>query len=433
MESGEKDSEGKTTPRSLRHLPYKDASGKIDLPHLRNAISRANQIILKDGTKISESKANSLKSRAQKLLASAGKDFMAEMESSVLSEQKTFFAKLKDFIFGPDPEPDFTVYKDESGRWAWKGVYSNTLVDRDNETLTADAHKAYATLVAEDYIPAPKLLLWHTWGPGEIGIADRIWFDDSTSTAWAMGHFHESKSAQAEALSSYPDLGMSHGMPMATIHRNDKDHSIIERYISTELTVLPNRNAANTATAFSSKLVFTKEENMSQMTEERKKFLADMQFSEEEINFINNLKEKEVVEKEGEETPTPEVETTPEAAETKEEPLRDEVAEALVAISTAIKDLATITGELKKDVAALKATDAEKIAEKAEDTPRMSLAELVQASVLGQEAAKLDGRKSLAKEGPKETEPETPNQFGIPFINQMVAGEDWAKAFKEGK
>jgi phage I-like protein len=40
---GEKDAEGKTTPRSLRHFPYKDADGKIDLPHLRNALARAPQ------------------------------------------------------------------------------------------------------------------------------------------------------------------------------------------------------------------------------------------------------------------------------------------------------------------------------------------------------------------------------------------------------
>lgn len=40
---GKKDGEGKTEPRSLRHFPYKDASGKIDLPHLRNALARAPQ------------------------------------------------------------------------------------------------------------------------------------------------------------------------------------------------------------------------------------------------------------------------------------------------------------------------------------------------------------------------------------------------------
>lgn len=32
---GHKDEEGKTVPRSKRHFPYKDANGKIDLPHLR--------------------------------------------------------------------------------------------------------------------------------------------------------------------------------------------------------------------------------------------------------------------------------------------------------------------------------------------------------------------------------------------------------------
>lgn len=37
---GEKDSEGKTVPRSLRHYPHHNASGGIDLPHLRNALAR---------------------------------------------------------------------------------------------------------------------------------------------------------------------------------------------------------------------------------------------------------------------------------------------------------------------------------------------------------------------------------------------------------
>lgn len=40
---GKKDSEGKTVPRSLRFFPYKDASGKPDLPHVRNMVARAPQ------------------------------------------------------------------------------------------------------------------------------------------------------------------------------------------------------------------------------------------------------------------------------------------------------------------------------------------------------------------------------------------------------
>lgn len=40
---GEKDESGKTTPRSLRHLPYKGPNGEVDLPHLRNALARIPQ------------------------------------------------------------------------------------------------------------------------------------------------------------------------------------------------------------------------------------------------------------------------------------------------------------------------------------------------------------------------------------------------------
>lgn len=44
---GEKDAEGKTKPRSLRHLPVKDASGKLDPAHVRNALARMSQMSVK--------------------------------------------------------------------------------------------------------------------------------------------------------------------------------------------------------------------------------------------------------------------------------------------------------------------------------------------------------------------------------------------------
>lgn len=40
---GEKDSDGKTVPRALRKFPVRNAEGAIDLPHLRNAMSRIPQ------------------------------------------------------------------------------------------------------------------------------------------------------------------------------------------------------------------------------------------------------------------------------------------------------------------------------------------------------------------------------------------------------
>ncbi len=45
MPGGKKDADGKTIPRSMRKLPYKDKDGGVDLEHLRNAISRAPQTI----------------------------------------------------------------------------------------------------------------------------------------------------------------------------------------------------------------------------------------------------------------------------------------------------------------------------------------------------------------------------------------------------
>ena len=42
-DGGEKDDDGRTTPRSLRHYPHHNAAGELDLPHLRNALSRVAQ------------------------------------------------------------------------------------------------------------------------------------------------------------------------------------------------------------------------------------------------------------------------------------------------------------------------------------------------------------------------------------------------------
>lgn len=48
---GKKDDEDKTKPRSLRHFPYKDSTGKIDLIHLKNALSRIPQSKLPESVK----------------------------------------------------------------------------------------------------------------------------------------------------------------------------------------------------------------------------------------------------------------------------------------------------------------------------------------------------------------------------------------------
>lgn len=81
---GKKDTDGKTVPRGLRHFPYKDDQGKIDLPHLRNAVARIPQAkipgMTADGLK-------RLQEKAQKLLA----DENARRERKMGENKKKFF------------------------------------------------------------------------------------------------------------------------------------------------------------------------------------------------------------------------------------------------------------------------------------------------------------------------------------------------------
>jgi len=60
---GEKDEGGKTVPRTLRFLPYRNTAGGVDLPHLRNALARLPQTSLSPAEK----------EEAQKVLDAAAK------------------------------------------------------------------------------------------------------------------------------------------------------------------------------------------------------------------------------------------------------------------------------------------------------------------------------------------------------------------------
>ena len=62
---GEKDEFDKTVPRSLRKFPYKDSTGKVDLPHLRNAIQRIPQ---SDAPGLTPEKMRSIQEKARQIL-----------------------------------------------------------------------------------------------------------------------------------------------------------------------------------------------------------------------------------------------------------------------------------------------------------------------------------------------------------------------------
>lgn len=118
---GKKDADGKTTPRTLRHFPYKDASGKVDLPHLRNALARIPGSGVKDSIK------EVLTSRARRLLKSAGG---GGAEKSSSEEYKSV-----------SQGSALTVFKQANGKRRWVMLTSNSYRDRDGEFVTHKAHE----------------------------------------------------------------------------------------------------------------------------------------------------------------------------------------------------------------------------------------------------------------------------------------------------
>ncbi len=84
---GQKDEQGKTVPRSLRHLPYKNAQGNLDAEHVRNALARLDQ------TEISaEAKAEALR----KLCAAAGELKIESAVCNLKGEAEQLRAKLSE-------------------------------------------------------------------------------------------------------------------------------------------------------------------------------------------------------------------------------------------------------------------------------------------------------------------------------------------------
>lgn len=149
---GKKDADGKTVPRSLRHFPYRNANGGIDLPHLRNAIARIPQSNAPGLNKAA------LQKRAQAMLAKANASAGKEAKS-------------------------FTVFKDASGKMRWILRTSTAFRDRDGEVITTKAQEDDAARMTATGQYGP-LRYWHIgqpdpfdpacpWGPGlDLGMCD---------------------------------------------------------------------------------------------------------------------------------------------------------------------------------------------------------------------------------------------------------------------
>lgn len=123
---GKKDEEGKTVPRSLRHFPYKDGNGKIDLPHLRNAIARIPQAKIPGLTKEDLAR---LQDKARKLL-------QKEREKQEVKKMD-----VKDVSESNEITTEAEVTKDVAAE--------------DTDTTEAEVNKTEETESKQEVAPAP--------------------------------------------------------------------------------------------------------------------------------------------------------------------------------------------------------------------------------------------------------------------------------------
>lgn len=232
---GKKDDDSKTTPRNLRHFPHHNAKGEVDLPHLRNAMSRMMQSPHGDDAK------PHLDAHAKK------------MGVGMMGEEKDVGAT------------SFIVTKDLEGSYRWLALSSNNFEDREGETFSEEAHREYIDWVdrSKDY---PELRLWHVPGTA-IGHADFAAYADHFMLH--SGTFDPEFQHLAPALAA-KQYGVSHGFHYA---ESDKQGGVFSRYRTFEVSILPPERAANSWTSFAS--IQAIKEVVMTLPADKKQFLVD--------------------------------------------------------------------------------------------------------------------------------------------------------------
>lgn len=343
---------------------------------------------------------------------------------------------------------NLTLLKASDGTYRWLATYSNSFIDKDSEIITADSHRKFVRKVESGQAPLPSLWLHHEegWRFGKAAFVGVDEIDDSTVMAIAGGTVDKDKAWLAEAMmKSGAEFKLSHGMPIHTIRRNKDNPLLIEAHETAEITVLLAGKEANDLTGF----ILSKENDM--VNPNKRAAYADALGIDEanllELEKANGLvastakasgrlhkdkgtqmKDEEVVKEETVEKEEVAVEATAETeveAEVKEDGTTPEPSAEIAALQAQMTELkeavletfAKLGEQLKADKEAI-ATLEKEMAQKAAMTPQASLAEQF-ASAIGSPETRVDGRTSLAKDGPVETEAPVPNSTGIQFLDQL--------------
>jgi len=239
---GDKDETGRTKPRSLRHLPYKNQANEIDLPHLRNAISRLGQPKTGKGW-LTEDLRKRLLAKARGILAKQNKTD----SKNVLVWLKEKFDGILDGLREP-PELGMTFKAIDGRTWLLTWT-TNAFQDREEETFRTKAIEDYVARHADDETKG-EFWFWHL--PG-AKMAQIEWqavvgrflveagpFDD-TPTGRKMAEFF------SQHPHDHPEIapegwGTSHGFKYVDADRADKIYDWFDKF---ETTVLPKSAASN--------------------------------------------------------------------------------------------------------------------------------------------------------------------------------------------
>ena len=329
-----------------------------------------------------------------------------------------------------EPANSLTVWKEASGAWRWLAIYSNKFRDQDNppEIISEKSHKTFLELVDQGVVPYPELWHWHIPGT-RWGVADWLAYADGFALASGTVDAGHEKEAETLAASSMP-IRVSHGMPERFIVRNPGDPSVIDFHITTEISDLPSPAAANPLTGFQ---VF-KGANEMALPAQKKQYLKQAGLSDDRIAEIENglasrAKEAQDAGLEYKETaapaPTEEPAVVKDATPVAEPAMtRQEVADAMSQIVTVFtQQMATLTESLTAltaEVKELRRTDADRIAEKAADTPPASLQALIAQRIIGHPDARVNKGATLAKDKPDETPAAAAGPTPYSFINALV-------------
>lgn len=288
-------------------------------------------------------------------------------------------------------EKSLFIWK-EADTYRWLAAYSNNRRDDDNppEIISSASHKEFDEALNNKEWPMPELWVWHV--PMAVGQALFHAYDESKGFPIAGGVFNKGFEWVAEGLSSAGWDGVSHGMPSEWIQRDKEDPTIIIRHRTKEVSILPNWAAAN-------KLAFTiisKENSMADETKDlpqhkREQLVAA--FGEDKAKLFEQAladKAKQADEAQIEQK---------EQGEKAKEPTTADVVKGLEFI---VEQLNALNERVEARFKAL-----EEATVKEEDQFDI-VAQLRAKSAIGKDAAKIDGRSQLAKDAPKETQPETP-------------------------